>query len=190
MNTLIVGLALFFGTHLLSIVAPAWRDRLAARLGEWTWKGLYSLVAIVGFILMIRGYGMARLEPITLYAPPSELRTLAALLMVPVFPLLLAAYLPGRIQRTLKHPLLAATKLWALAHLLVNGGLHDVLLFGSFLIWAAADRVSFKYRTQRPIATAPPSKINDLLAVILGLGLYVAFVKWLHLRWFGVLPLS
>lgn len=189
MSYLIIGLALFFGTHFISIVAPAWRDRMVVRLGEYPWKGLYALVAIAGFVLMIRGYGLARLDPMLLYSPPLWLRHLAALLMLPVFPLLLAAYLPGRIKAVTKHPMLAATKFWALAHLLVNGTLGDVLLFGSFLVWAVIDRISFKHRAQRPIPGAPPSKANDIVAVVVGLLIYIAFVKWLHVRFFGVVPM-
>lgn len=189
MSYLIAGLALFFGTHVISIVALDWRNRTAARLGENAWKGLYSLVAIGGFVLMLWGYGLARQDPVLLYAPPTWLRHLAALLMLPVFPLLLAAYLPGRIKAATKHPMLAATKFWALAHLLANGTLGDVLLFGSFLAWAVADRISFKHREQRPIPGAPPSKANDIVAVVAGLLIYVAFVKWLHVLFFGVVPM-
>jgi uncharacterized membrane protein len=189
MTYLIAGLVLFFGTHFISIVAPAWRNRMATQLGEKPWKGLYSLVAIAGFALMLWGYGLARQDPVLLYATPAWMRHVAALIMLPVFPLLLAAYLPGRIKTAMKHPMLAATKFWALAHLLVNGTLGDVLLFGSFLAWAVADRISFKHRTQGPLPGAPPSKANDIIAVVLGLILYAAFVKWLHLKFFGVVPM-
>ena len=110
----------------------------------------------------------------------------AFLLMLPVFPLTLAAYLPGRIKTAMKHPMLAAVKLWALAHLLSNGMLADVLLFGSFLAWAVWDRISLKRRLQQPISTAPPGRFNDLVAVIAGLALYAFFIFWAH-RWlFGV----
>jgi uncharacterized membrane protein len=109
--------------------------------------------------------------------------------MLPVFPMLLAAYLPGRIKTALKHPMLAAVKLWAFAHLIANGMLADVLLFGGFLVWAVADRVSMKRRPVRVIRTAPPSGFNDLIAVVAGLALYAVFVVWLHARWFGVSPL-
>jgi uncharacterized membrane protein len=117
------------------------------------------------------------------------MRHLSALIMLPVFPLILAAYLPGRIKAALKHPMLAGVKFWALAHLLANGMLADVLLFGSFLAWAVADRISFKRRVVRPIQTAPPSKMNDVIAVVAGLAIYVAFVLWLHTWMIGVSPL-
>ena len=190
MNTLIVGLILFLGAHSVSMVAAGWRDRMAARMGEQRWQGLYALVAIAGFSLIVWGYGLARQEPIVIYVPPVGLRHLMLLLMVPVFPLLLAAYLPGRIQTATKHPMLAAVKLWAFAHLLANGTLADVILFGSFLVWAIADRISMKRREPRPVPGAPPSNLNDLIAVVVGLMLYGVFVVWLH-RWLmGVSPIG
>lgn len=186
---LILGLLLFLGVHSVEIFSPGMRANAVARMGERPWKGLYTLIAIVGFVLIIWGYGLARQQPILLYAPPVWMRHLSALIMLPVFPLLLAAYLPGRIKTALKHPMLAAVKFWALAHLLANGMLADVLLFGSFLAWAVADRISFKRRVMRPIPTAPPAKVNDVIAVIGGLAIYVLFVLWLHVRLFGVSPL-
>ncbi len=118
------------------------------------------------------------------------MRHVAALLMLPVFPLLLAAYLPGRIKAAVKHPMLAATKAWALAHLLVNGTAADVLLFGGFLAWAVADRIAAGKRTvQRRTPGSPPSRWNDLLAVVGGLVLYVVFIAWAHERLVGVAPL-
>jgi uncharacterized membrane protein len=108
--------------------------------------------------------------------------------MLPVFPLIFAAYLPGRISAALKHPMLAAVKFWALAHLITNGMLVDVLLFGGFLAWAVADRISFKHRQQPDLRTAPPSKANDAIAVIAGLIAYVVFALWLHVRLIGVYP--
>jgi uncharacterized membrane protein len=186
---LILGLMLFLGVHSVEIFSPGWRGTMVVRVGERSWKGLYSLLSIVGFVLIIWGYGMARQEPILLYTPPVWMRHLSALIMVPVFPLLLAAYLPGRIKAATKHPMLAAIKFWALAHLLANGMLADVLLFGSFLAWAVVDRISFKRRVARPIPSAPPRKINDVIAVAAGLALYVIFVLGLHARLFGVSPL-
>lgn len=186
---LIVGLILFLGAHSVEIFSSTFRASAVARMGERPWKGLYTLISIVGFILIIWGYGQARQDPILLYAPPVWMRHLSALIMLPVFPLILAAYLPGRIKAALKHPMLAAVKFWALAHLLSNGMLADVLLFGSFLAWAVADRISFKRRVMRPIHTAPPNKMNDVIAVVAGLAIYVAFVLWLHTWMIGVSPL-
>lgn len=191
MTLLLVGLLLFLGIHSFSIVAPAARDALAARLGEWPWKGVYSVVALVGFVLLVKGYAAARLDPVVLYDPPTWLRHVALLLLLPVFPLLLAAYLPGRIKSTLQHPMLAATKLWATAHLLANGTLADVLLFGGFLAWAVVDRISLKRRGgTRALPGAPPSKLNDAIAVVAGLALYAWFVVHGHQWLVGVPPVA
>src|SRR5690606_38637106 len=160
-----------------------------AKIGERAWKGIYSVVSIVGFVLLVWGYGQARMYPVVVYTPPVELRWVTVLLMVPVFPLLLAPYFPGRIAATLKHPMLVGTKLWAFAHLLSNGMLADVLLFGGFLAWAVADRISFKRRTQRPLKALPQSKLNDIIAVVLGLVLFSVFFHFLHLRLIGVSPM-
>ena len=134
MNWLILGLVLFLGVHSVAIVSPEGRNRLAAQLGENAWKGLYSLASAVGLGLIVWGYGLARENPVLVYSLPGGFRHLAALLLLPVFVLLLAAYLPGRIQRAAKHPMLLAVKLWAASHLLAQsvtgGSLADVLLFG------------------------------------------------------------
>lgn len=180
MGWLILGLVIFLGVHSISIFAEPWRGRMARRLGEWPWKGLYSVVAIAGFVLIVCGYGLARQDPTWLYMPPTWMRHVAFLLLLPVFPLLLAAYFPGRIQATLKHPMLVAVKLWALAHLLTNGAAADVLLFGSILAWAVADRISLKHRRPRPVPALPRSNWNDAIAVAGGLAIYLAFVLWLH----------
>ncbi|MCP5158299.1 MAG: NnrU family protein [Gammaproteobacteria bacterium] len=190
MSLLLLGLVLFFAVHSIAIVNAPWRDRQAAALGEGPWKGLYALMALIGLGLIVWGYGLARHEPVVLYWPPVWLRHIALLLLVPVFPLLLAAYLPGRIQSVTRHPMLAATKLWAFAHLLANGMLADVLLFGAFLIWAVADRVSMKRRTTSSVLSAPPSRLNDAIAVVGGLTLYGAFVFWLHAWLIGVSPIG
>jgi uncharacterized membrane protein len=190
MGVLLLGLAIFFAVHSISIVNEPWRDRMVAKMGEWPWKAVYSLAAVVGFVLIVKGYGLARYDPILLYTPPVWLRHLATLLLVPVFPLFLAAYFPGRIQAATKHPMLIATKLWAVAHLLANGMLADVLLFGAFLVWAVADRISMKRRTQRPVPGAPPSRVNDAIVVVVGLALYVAFALWLHTWLIGVSPIG
>jgi uncharacterized membrane protein len=194
MSWLIVGLVLFLGVHSVSIVSPLGRQQLAQRMGEGGYKGLYTLVSFVGLALIVWGYGLAREAPVLLYTLPTGFRHLAALLMLPVFVLLLAAYLPGRIQRAAKHPMLLAVKLWALAHLLANGTLADVLLFGGFLAWAVADRISVKRRAAagllRNAPTRPGSLVNDVIALVGGLVLYAVFVLWAHAWLFGVRPMG
>jgi len=185
---LVLGLVLFLGMHSISIVAPAWRDRTAGRLGN-AWRGLYSLITIAGLIVLVRGYGIARQDPVLLYAPPAWTHYVTAVLMLPVFTLFLAAYLPGRIKGAVKHPMLLSVMLWSVAHLIATGMLANVVLFGGFLAWAVADRISFRWRTPRPIPMAPSMKLNDGIAIVAGLVIYVVFEHWLHVRWIGVQPL-
>ncbi len=186
MLALLAGLVLFLGGHCISIVNERWRDTMVARLGEGPWKGLYSVVAVAGLALILWGYGSLRGQTMTVYTPPIWLSYVALLLLAPVFPLLLATYFPGRIQWAAKHPTLVATKLWATAHLLVNGSLADVVLFGSFLAWAVADRISMQRRAQRPLPGAPPAARNDIIAAALGLTIYAALLLGAHAWLFGV----
>lgn len=183
---LLLGLLMFLGIHSVSIVDEPWRDRVVCLLGEWQWKGIYSIVAMCGFILIAWGYGEARYDAVILYTPPVWLRHLALLLLLPVFPLLAAAYFPGRIKTIVKHPMLLSTMLWAASHLLANGSLNGLVLFGSFLIWAIVDRISLQSRPSRPIPGAPPAKVNDIIALVVGLGIYFAFLYHLHALLIGV----
>ena len=190
MIVLIVGLVLFLGIHSISIAAPDWRNAQVVQRGDKAWKGIYTVISIAGFVLLVYGYGIARQAPLVLYSPPLWMRHVTALLMIPVFPLLIAAYAPGRIKAATKHPMLAATKLWAFSHLLSNGTLADVLLFGGFLAWAVADRISLKKRPARPIPGAPPGPLNDVIAVVGGLAVYALFVFKAHVWLIGVSPLG
>lgn len=190
MTTLILGLVVFLGIHSVSIFALSGRNAMVAKMGTAGWKLLFSLIALVGLYLIITGYNAARMEPIVLWSPPFWMNHITMLLMVPVFPLLLATYLPGRIKSTMKHPMLVAVKLWALSHLLANGTLADVLLFGSFLAWAVVDRISVKRRPARPTPSASGGRFNDIIAVVAGLALYVVFLMWGHLHLIGVSPLT
>ena len=185
---LIAGLAIFLGVHSVSIVSYRWRDHLVERLGPGPWRGLHSLASLVGLALIAYGYARAREAPVILYVPPLWLRDTVPMLMVFVFPLLFAAYFPGLIRAALKHPMLVAVKLWATLHLLANGSLADVILFGSVLAWAVADRISLKRRPQRRVPSAPSWKWNDAIAIGLGLAVYVAFVAGLH-EWVTGMPI-
>jgi uncharacterized membrane protein len=187
MTYLVLGLILFLGVHSISIIAPGWRDRAAARVGN-AWRGIYSLISIAGFVLIIVGYGTARQNPLLLYTTPSWTRYVTAVLMLPVFPLWLAPYFPGRIKSALQHPMLLGVMFWSVAHLITTGTLSNVILFGGFLVWAVADRISYTWRTQRPIPGAPPGKLNDVVAIVAGLAVYFIFAHWLHVRWIGVQP--
>jgi uncharacterized membrane protein len=189
MTLLLLGLVLFLGVHSFGLLV-ARRERLIGRLGEQRYKGLYTVLSLLSFYLLLKGFAIARLEPLPIYHPPAALRVVTLLLMLPVFPLLLATYLPGRISTTLKHPTLVAVKAWAVAHLLSNGMAADVLLFGGFLVWAVVLRISYARRPVRKIPTAPRRTWNDALAVVLGLILYAAFVGGLHRWMFGAAPLG
>ena len=146
MITFIGGLLLFLGVHSIALFNRDWRDAMVTRLGAGPWKILYSAASLIGFLLLVQGYAMTRTAPIVLYSPPPALQAVALTLMVPVFPLLFAVYLPGRIKARVRHPMLLATKIWATAHLLVNGNLADVILFASLLAWAVALRIALKRR--------------------------------------------
>ncbi len=140
MTLLILGLILFLGMHSVRIFAEGWRTAQIAKRGEGAWKGLYTVVSIVGFGLILWGYGQARAEPVVLWTPQLWARHLAALLMLFSFILLVAAYVPKNgIKSWLHHPMVLGVKVWALAHLLANHTLADLLLFGSFLVWAVLD---------------------------------------------------
>ena len=190
MNKLILGLVVFFGIHSTSLVALGWRNRIAERLGTRAWRRLYSIAAAIGIYLLVSGYGAARHSTQVLYVTPPSFRYVAALLMLPAFVLVLAAVLPGRVSARARHPLLLATLLWSAAHLLTNGSVADVLLFGTFLLWSVAVRVSLEYRPARPPIALPESTANDAIAVVGGLAIYAIVLFWLHARLFGASPLG
>jgi uncharacterized membrane protein len=187
---LIIGLIVFLGTHAFSM-ARSRRGKLVAKIGEGPYKGLYSLASLVGIVLISIGYSQYRQAGyIPVWDPPVWTRHLALLLVWFAFVCLAAAYLPGRIKRTLKHPMLAGLKIWAVAHLLANGDLGSILLFGSFLAWAVAARISVKRRDEAVPHGAPlepPAGFrNDALAIAIGTVAYIAFVVWLHPALIGV----
>jgi len=187
MTVLILGLALFLGIHLTTAL-PRKRHKLVRQLGEKKYKLVFSIFAIVGLVLIIIGYAMARPTAMVLYEPPFELRHLAMLLVLIAFLLLPAARLSGHIRYWLRHPQILAVKLWAFAHLLVNGDLASFLLFGSFLAWGIFDRISLKKREQFGLVRTrnfSPKITHDILTVVIGAGLYAAFAFYLHGLLFG-----
>lgn len=188
---LVLGLVLFLGMHSVSIASREWRDRKRVAIGEGKWAGLYTAVSLIGFILIVWFYGDARAAAPVLYEPPVWMKHVTALLML-FASISIAAYLfpAGRIKAALKHPMLLATKIWATAHLLANGDLASILLFGSFLAWAVADRISLKRRNAPlPVAGANAMR-NDILAMAVGLALYAAFLFGGHAWLFGVDPIA
>jgi len=188
MTLLIIGIIVFLGIHLLPTV-PGLRERLLGRLGENGYKVFFSLLSVAGFALLV--WGFARAPLIQVWSPPSWTRWVAIVLMLPAFIFMVAAYVPGQIKAKLKHPFLVAIKTWALAHLIANGDLASIILFASFLAYAVYDRITLKRREATGLitvaATGPPR--NDLIAVVLGIVLYVAFLVWLHPLLIGTAPL-
>ena len=190
MNALLAGLILFFATHSVRIFAERWRSAQVERLGLNRWKALYSLVAIAGFVLIAWGYGSARLDPVILFDPPVWTRHLAALLTIPAFVLLVAAYVPGNaIKAWLHHPMVLGVKVWALAHLLANNTLADLLLFGGFALWAVLDFRSARQRDRAAGTVYAAGKTGaTVLTLVLGTALWAVLAFWLHALLFGVRP--
>ncbi|MCP4321755.1 MAG: NnrU family protein [Psychromonas sp.] len=185
MFTFVLGLFLFLGVHSVSIFAEPLRDKLVAK-SELGWKALYSLISLAGLFFIIKGYADIRLSPTLIFVAPYWLRHLTMLMMIPAFILFLAPYFPSRIGKVTRHPQLISIMLWALSHLFVNGNIVDLLLFGSFLVWAMVDIISMRQRQQRKLTTFKASGINDLILVVVGLLLYGAYLIYLHGALIGV----
>ena len=188
MAILVLGLVVMLGVHSVKAVTPDWRELAISRFGEGLYKGLYSLVSLVGLALIVWGFARAWQAPVFVYTPPTWGRHLAMALMIPALILSFASVVPpGGIKRFVRHPLLLATMLWALAHLLANGDLAGVMLFGAFLAWAVFDRV------MQPEAHAAEEEGGfgkwDLVAVIAGIALYIVLIAGLHYWLFGVSPI-
>jgi len=192
MAVLILGLILFLGVHSTRIVADGWRTQMMARVGEKPWKGVYALLSIAGFVLLVWGYGLARQNPVQLWAPPAGMRHVAALLMLVAFILLVATYVPrNAIKAKLHHPMLLSVKVWALAHLLANGTLAGVVLFGSFLVWAVCCFKAARGRDRAAQAVYPPgTPAGTAVAMAVGLVAWAVFAFWAHGLLIGVRPLG
>lgn len=190
MTVLILGLLLFLGAHSVRIVADPWRTAQLARLGEAKWKGLYAVLSLIGFALIVWGYGLARQQPVPLWAPPAGLRHLASLLTLVAFILLAAAYVPrNAIKARLHHPMILGVKTWAFAHLAANGSLADLVLFGAFLAWAIVDFISVRRRDRAAGTQYPPGAAGPTIGVVLGgTAAWALFAFWLHGALIGVRP--
>ncbi len=184
---MIAGLLLFLGAHTLTTQREL-RARMIASTGEGTYKIVYSLVSALGLALIVWGFSRYRATGwIDVWSPPVAMKHIAVALMLPAVIMFAASYLRGRIYTTLKHPMLAAVKLWAAAHLLANGDLGSIILFGSFLAWAVFDRISLKRRKD---AGGPPIPVggatNDLIAIAVGVIAYLALAFAFHPAVIGV----
>ena len=192
MKYMVLGLIVFLGVHSVRILADGWRSHTRARIGELPWKGLYSVASLAGLGLIVWGFGLARQEPVQLWSSPVAMRHLASLLTLISFVLLAAAYVPGNhIKARLHHPMVLGVQAWALAHLLANGNLAHVVLFGSFLVWAMAD-FSAARRRDRAADTRYPRGAAEAtgITVAVGVGAWFVIALWLHGLLIGVRPLG
>jgi uncharacterized membrane protein len=190
MTALILGLLIFLGAHSVRIVADGWRVGRIAKLGEMRWKGLYSLASLAGLALIVWGYGLTREIPMDLWIPPLWTRHITTLLTLPAFILLAAVYVPGNSFKTaIGHPMVAGVKLWALAHLISNGRLGDVVLFGAFLVWAALDYRSARRRDRAAgVQRAPGTSARNAVTIVVGVIAWAGFAAFLHAWLIGVKP--
>ncbi len=190
MIVLVLGLLLFIGAHSTRIVADDWRGATISRMGENAYKGVYSLLSLAGLILIVWGYGLAREAPVTLWAPPVWTRHLASLLTLVAFVLLAAAYVPGsRIKAAVGHPMVLGVKTWALAHLLANGTLADLLLFGAFLVWSVVLYAASRRRDRRlGIRHRAGPASRDAIVAVVGIAAWAVFAFWAHGALIGVRP--
>lgn len=190
MGMLILGLLVFLGVHSTRIMADGWRSAMMGRLGESRWKGLYSLLSLIGLGLVVWGFGLARQQPTALWSPPFFMRHVAWLLTLLAFILLAAAYVPGNaLKARLHHPMVLGVMLWALAHLLTNGNLAHVLLFGSFLVWALLCFRAARRRDRASGTVYPAGRASGTaIAVVLGVVAWAAFAFWAHGLLIGIRP--
>lgn len=187
---LIAGLVLFLGAHSVRIVADDWRTQVRQQVGEAAYKGIYSLLSIVGFVLIIYGFGVARETPVMLWTPPVGMRHAASLLTLLAFVLLAAAYVPRNgIKARLHHPMVLGVKAWALAHLLANGSVAHVVLFGAFLAWGVVDFISSRRRDRAAGTQYPAGSVSaTAITVVVGAIAWAAFAFKLHGLLIGVRP--
>lgn len=193
MLSLLIGLTLFLGIHTLQSLAPQLRQNAISRWGFLRYKGLFAVVSLVGLVLLVQGYGQARLDPVVLWMPPRGMQHATILLMWLAMVLLAAAYVPGNhIQSKLRHPMTLSVKVWALGHLLSNGNLADVVLFGSFLLWSVLVFRAARRRDRMSLHSAPEGRLlGTVLTVLLGTGVWAAFLMGgLHLWLVGVMPFT
>jgi uncharacterized membrane protein len=192
MAILVLGLVIFFGLHSIRILAEGGRAKAVARLGDGPWKGIYSLLSIIGFFLIVRGFARARWNVVELWAPPVWARHITILLML-FSTILMGAYIfkKSHIAVAAHHPMVWSVAIWAAGHLLSNGSSADLMLFGAFLVWAVADLRSSYARDQRNTVAYPaPNWGATMGAFVLGVVIWIALLGGLHLWLFGVSPIA
>jgi uncharacterized membrane protein len=192
MAALVLGLVLFLGVHSVRIVGEGWRTATMESFGEKEYKLLYSVLSIAGFVLLVWGYGLARQQPAVLWAPPPVwVRHVASLLTLVAFVLLAAAYVPGnQIKAKLRHPMVLGVKVWAFAHLIANNTLADLVLFGSFLLWAVLDFRSARKRDSTLVTVLDGTPARTVVTVVVGGVAWAVFAFWAHRVVIGVSPMG
>ncbi len=192
MTLLVTGLIFFLAVHSVRIFADDWRSAQIAKMGEGAYKGIYSLASVIGLALIVLGYVQARTVPIVLWNPPLWTRHVSALLMLFAFVLIVAAYVPrNHIRPAVKHPMVLGVKIWAAGHLLANGTLADVLLFGGFLAWAVFDFRAARARDRRQgRSDAKGTLAADVTTIVIGAVSWAAFAVYLHAWLIGVQPFA
>jgi uncharacterized membrane protein len=192
MLLLIAGLILFLGVHSVRVVADRWRAERIAAMGERRWKLVYTVVSLVGFVVIVYGYAQARQATTLLYASPTWTRHVAAALTLIAFVLVVAAYIKGtRIKAAVAHPMILGVKAWAVAHLVANGTVADVVLFGAFLVWAIVDFAAARRRDRAAGVVYPAGPLSrDLTAIVVGTLAWAIFAFYLHAPLIGVRPFA
>ena len=195
MTQLILGLILFLGAHSVRIWADGWRNRTIEAYGDKAFKGIHALVSLLGFYLLVVGYGEARLQTVALWNPPIFTKHISILLMLLSSILLVATYVPrNHLKMRLGHPMVLSVKVWALSHLLANGNLADLLLFGSFLIWAVLNFRSARARDRVLLAesesTVQPKLLATLITLVAGMAIWALITFVLHAKVVGVAPMG
>ena len=191
MAVLVLGLIIFLALHSLRIFAEDWRGQMISRMGEKPWKGMMSVLSLASFVIIVVGYGMARQAPVTIWSPPFWMSHVVSLLMLPAFILLLAAYVPSNsIRSRLGHPMVISVKIWAASHLLANGNLADIVLFGGFLIWAVMSFRAARQRDRRDGVRRPSGQVlPTLVTIVFGALVWAWFILQGHAWLIGVQPL-
>ena len=192
MLPLILGIVIFLGVHLVP-TSPDLKAGLTERFGATAYKVAFGVLSFAGLVLIVMGYHKLQLMPdknVVLWDPPAFTSHIAVALMLPAMIFLVAYLVPSRIRTAVKHPMLIAIKTWALAHLIANGDLASLILFGSFLAYAVYDRITLKRRvTTAPVNVVAPSPINDVIVVVGGIALFAFILLWAHHYLIGVAPI-